>query len=217
MIFDMDGVLLDSEASYRSSVERFFGDRGVVIPVHELNEIAGSSHEDYRAHIARWWERIPELSAEDAALGPQAAIHPYYVSSPEEVAALASPGLRETLDSLAERGIALGLASSSPMREIRSNLEALGVDGHFSAIVSGDDLARSKPFPDVYLKAMELLGVDWRQAIAVEDSDPGIEAARRAGLAVAAKRDDRFGFTQAGAQWLFDELPELVTLVDRLA
>ena len=80
--------------------------------------------------------------------------------------------------------------------------------------MSGEDFSESKPNPEIYLHVLHELEADASDAIAVEDSDTGIAAALAANLAVAAKRERRFGFTQRGATWFVDKIPELLDVVE---
>jgi HAD superfamily hydrolase (TIGR01509 family) len=96
------------------------------------------------------------------------------------------PGALETVRALAAAGRPLGLASSSPRAIIDTLLEAGGIAGCFSAVVSSEEVARGKPFPDVYLEAAARLGADPASCIAVEDSTNGLRAAAAAGMEVLA-------------------------------
>ena len=77
-------------------------------------------------------------------------------------------------------------------------------------MVSGEEFEESKPNPEIYLHVLEELGVDARDCFAIEDSDAGMAAARRAGLFVVGKRDDRFGYAQTECDVLVDSIAELL-------
>ena len=79
-------------------------------------------------------------------------------------------------------------------------------------MVSGEQFKESKPEPDIYLHALDLLGLPAVRCCCVEDSVPGITAGKRAGLTVIAKREERFGFSQDAADKIIDQLPELLEL-----
>ena len=216
VIFDMDGVLVDSESSYQDSVRRFFAERGVFIPDEELHSIVGSSFSHYSAQITRWWELVRHPDSSEVAMGVTAAMDPYFISEPEEFAALAKPGLRETLRGLKTRGLHLAVASASPMQDIEKVLSACEITEFFDSVLSGEAVVESKPDPAIYLATLSTLGFNANECIAVEDSDIGIAAARAANLPVAALREERFGFSQAKAHWIIDGLPDLLPLVDSL-
>ena len=92
-------------------------------------------------------------------------------------------------------------------------LEECGIDGYFEVVESGDELHQSKPNPEIYLLTLDKLGLPAEACCAVEDSDPGIEAARRAGIYTIAKREERFGFKQQGADVMVDEIPGVIGAV----
>ncbi len=214
VIFDMDGVLVDTEASYQESVRRFFEERGVRIPEEELHRIVGSAYSFYSARVARWWEQVKDPDPAEVAMGVEKAMDPYFISTPEEIAALAMPGLEEALLGLRSRGLRLAVASASPRRDIEAVLSACRITEFFDSAISGQDVEESKPNPAIYLATLAALGLRAEECIAVEDSDTGIAAARAAGIPVVARRETRFGFSQAGARWIIDALPELLPLVE---
>ena len=118
-----------------------------------------------------------------------------------------------TLEELKRLGYRLAVASSSPLEHIEKVLEECGIAGFFEAVESGDELTQSKPNPEIYLLTLGKLGLPAEACCAVEDSDPGIEAARRAGLYTIAKREERFGFTQRGADIMVNEIPGVIGAV----
>ena len=126
--------------------------------------------------------------------------------------ALMNPGVPETLAALRERGVRLALASSSPMDNIREVLDACGIAGAFEVVVSGEQFHKSKPNTAIYLHTCELLGLDPAVCCCVEDSPYGIEAGKRAGLTVFAKREERFGFSQDEADAIIGGVPDLLAL-----
>ena len=121
-------------------------------------------------------------------------------------------GEAETLAGLKERGVRVALASSSPLNNIEEVLGTCGIREYFEFLVSGEQFKRSKPDPDIYLHAIDRLGLPADRCCCVEDSLYGITAGKRAGLTVIAKREERFGFSQDAADKIIDQLPELLTL-----
>ena len=101
---------------------------------------------------------------------------------------------------------------SSPMDNIKDVLAACGLSDAFEYIVRGEQFVQSKPEPDIYLHALDLLGLPANRCCCVEDSVPGITAGKRAGLTVIARREERFGFSQDTADRIIDTLPDLLEL-----
>ena len=131
---------------------------------------------------------------------------------PRDYQTLINPGAVETIRELPRRGVRVALASSSPMDSIEEVLDACGLSDAFEYVVSGEQFKESKPEPDIYLHALDLLGLPADRCCCVEDSVPGITAGKRAGLTVIAKREERFGFSQDAADKIIDQLPELLEL-----
>ena len=92
------------------------------------------------------------------------------------------PGVRGLLDDLVTAGIPLAVASTSPARWVLPAADALGIRQHFNTIVTGDDVERRKPAPDVYLLAAARLGIAPTRCVAIEDTRPGLVAAKAAGM-----------------------------------
>ena len=92
------------------------------------------------------------------------------------------PGIRSLLDDLVTEGIPLAVASTSPTRWVLPAADALGIREHFGTIVTGDDVEQRKPAPDVYLLAAARLGISPTRCVAVEDTRPGLLAAKAAGM-----------------------------------
>lgn len=211
VIFDMDGVLIDSEIVYRDLHRKFFKSRGVEVSTDEWNLLAGSSRKVERRYYERWWERSlgERLSGERIA----ELEHEHNKRYPIDYAAIMNPGVPQTLSGLRERGLRLALASSSPLPYILRVLDECGLSDFFDVIESGDELRESKPNPEIYLLTLSKLGLPAESCCAVEDSDYGIRAARRAGIYTIAKREERFNFTQEEANVIVDGIPDVLAAV----
>ncbi len=214
VIFDMDGVLVDTEYFYREQLQLFFQRNGIDVPLEALNRQVGQSHPYYLSFLETWWERGTGEKRPGAELERMVTAHT--ADMPLDYAALLNPGVADTLDALRERGYRVALASSSKYANIAQVLGECGLAGRFELIVSGEDFHESKPNPEIYLHTVASLGLPAASCVAVEDSDVGITAACRAGLTVVAKREERFALTQEGANYKIDALPDLLPLLDKL-
>lgn len=210
VIFDMDGVIVDSEYAYAQEERAFLDAHGIDVPDEEIARTVGCSQETFRQTVVSWWERggYGTLTPAEAI----ARFNAWGESYVYDYRALMNPGVPETLAALRERGVRLALASSSPMDNIREVLDACGIAGAFEVVVSGEQFHKSKPNPEIYLHTCELLGLDPAVCCCVEDSPYGIEAGKRAGLTVFAKREERFGFSQDEADAIIDAVPDLLAL-----
>lgn len=210
VIFDMDGVIVDTEAAYIVEQRVFLDEHGIDVPTEELNAMVGTSHETFVNALVDWWERGGYgIFTPDEAYARFEEWSSRYVYRYRD---LLNPGVVETLDELARRGVRLALASSSRMDNILDVLGQCGITDRFEVIVSGEQFRESKPDPEIYLHAMERLGLTADECCCIEDSEVGITAGKRAGLTVFAKREERFGFSQAAADQIIDSVPDLLNV-----
>lgn len=211
VIFDMDGVIVDSEYAYAQEERAFLDAFGIEVSDEEIAQTVGCSHETFNQTVAEWWERggYGTFTPEEAI----ARFNEWGKDYVYDYRALMNPGVPETLDALRARGLRLALASSSPMDNIREVLQACGIEDSFEVIVSGEQFHESKPNPEIYLHTCEVLGLDPGACCCVEDSPYGIEAGKRAGLTVFAKRESRFPFSQDKADAIIDTVSGILEVI----
>jgi putative hydrolase of the HAD superfamily len=181
VVFDFDGLIFDSETPEYESHRQVFERAGVELTLDEwCNQIGVWA----AGHDEGWAEQliVRALSAptRDDYLAAKRRI--FQEVMPREP----MRGIRELLEALAGAGVAAAVASTSPARWVVPSVERLGLTPHFAAIVTGDDVKRRKPAPDVYLEAARRVGADPSESVALEDSAPGITAAKAAGMKVVA-------------------------------
>ncbi|MET0202152.1 MAG: HAD family phosphatase [Gaiellaceae bacterium] len=204
VVFDLDGVLLDSEEIWDRAREELARERGGRWHNRAQRDMMGMSSTEwsrYMADVIGLPEPPEEINRE--------VVHRLTELYREELPAIA--GAREAVERLAARW-PLGLASSSNRELIDLALELLGVEHLFTATVSSEEVARGKPAPDVYLEAARRLGVDPTTAAAVEDSHNGILSAKAAGMRVIAIPNAHFPPDEdavAAADVVLDSLAEL--------
>jgi HAD superfamily hydrolase (TIGR01509 family) len=178
VVFDLDGVLLDSEEIWDRAREELAKERGGRWHDRAQRDMMGMSSKEWSRymHDVIGLEEPPEEISREVVR----RLTEFYR---EELPAI--PGAHEAVERLAARW-PLGLASSSNRELIDLALELLGVKHLFKATVSSEEVERGKPAPDVYLEAARRLGVEPTRAAAIEDSHNGILAARAAGMHVVA-------------------------------
>ena len=176
IVFDMDGVLGDTEHFYQKRREAFLREKDFVWD--ESLDFVGSNEK------AIWEALVPE----DEKLRQEMLMEyrAYRACHPEPYGELADPQVGPLFRALKERGIKIGIASSSELTAIDALIDAAGVRSLVDYRISGENCRAHKPDPEIYLKALEGLGVTKEHAFAVEDSSAGIEAAKNAGLQVYA-------------------------------
>lgn len=174
VVFDLDGLLVDSEPVQQESFNVVLARYGVRLDEDDFRPLVGrSTRENFAFLKARYGieEPIGDLLARKAAA---------YDALLERIQPI--PGAVRLVRDLAGAGVRMAVASSSPGDVVRRSLAATGFDGLFGVVVGGDEVARTKPAPDVYLRAVEVLGLPAGRCVAVEDSEAGVEAAVGAGL-----------------------------------
>ena len=204
VIFDMDGVLIDSEFFYLQRFHREIVKKYPWVAIEDLYPTVGMDEGRTRLLISRLARRDPADPAFDAELQE-------IFASGEELyyPDFLYPEVPEVLRELKERGLRIGLASSSPMKAIRNMLKECALADCFSCVVSGYELPESKPNPEVYYKAMQAIGCGPGECLVVEDSVYGVEAGAAAGAKVAARMDERFPFDQSKASYFIRTLRDL--------
>lgn len=175
VIFDMDGVLVDSYEAHFEAWKRLAGRLGQSISEAQFAAVFGRKNRDIIKTL--WGDDVPEDEIE--ALGNWKEDQ-YREILRENFPAM--DGAAELLDALKAAGFALAVGSSGPPENVAVVLDRLGREGLFDATVTGDEVRTGKPDPEVFLKAAEKLGVRPRCCAVVEDAVAGLEAARRAGM-----------------------------------
>ena len=179
-IFDMDGLLIDSEPLWQEAEINVFRSVGVPLTRELCRETVGVRLDEVVRH---WYEKFPwhTESVEVVEARILEEIGRLIVSRGKPM-----PGVRETIDLLSAAKYELAVASSSPLRLVRTALETFGLIENFSVLHSAEAEGKGKPHPAVYLSAMSRLGVDPSNCIAFEDSAIGVRAAKSAGAWVIA-------------------------------
>jgi HAD superfamily hydrolase (TIGR01509 family) len=179
VIFDMDGVLLDSEAAWDAAREAYTRDSGGTWSDSAQKDMMGMSSTEWSRymHEELGVPAEPERISADVVDRMLAQYHERLPLIDGAVAAV---------ERMAERYDTLGLASSANRPLIDLALRESGLERYFQATVSSEEVERGKPAPDVYLEAARRLGVDPAEAAAVEDSHNGILSAHNAGMRVIA-------------------------------
>ncbi|MDD5705682.1 MAG: HAD family phosphatase [Kiritimatiellae bacterium] len=180
VFFDLDGVLIDSEALWRDAIGKTFATAGISLDDGLYAMCAGL---DTREGVRKVLERFPDCQADADVLGREieAAVHDAFARDPHPM-----PGADGLLKRLCGLRIPLALVSASPMALIDLVLRSQQWQKHFRTIVSSEGMRAGKPDPGVYLEAIRRMGVGAADGIALEDTLAGVRAAHAAGLRVLA-------------------------------
>lgn len=176
VVFDMDGVLVDSGAHHRDAWRAMFQDAGLAPPAEFWRVTLGRSADEAVALLVSGIDR-----AEARRLAEVKRAH--YTRLARR-GTMAVPGVPVFVESLARAGVPRAVATSATRRDLERVLDELGLRRHFEVVVTADDVHWSKPHPEVYLKAAAGLGVEPSACVVFEDSVVGVHAARAAGMRV---------------------------------
>lgn len=176
LVFDFDGLILETELPILLSWRELFGAHGLELPLEKWALNIGTAEEAFdpilelECHLGRSLKNDPLLERRQ-----QRELEMILGQEP-------LPGVVKTLQDARRLGLKIGLASSSSCQWVTGHLERLGLIEYFDCIQAKDDVHRTKPDPALFRSAVEILGVLPWEAIAFEDSPNGILAAKRAGL-----------------------------------
>ena len=212
LIFDMDGVIIDSEPGSMEQILAFVRSKRPEVTRKELYQIVGRTSRDVWTRIAGviGWDKDWLATRTEYREVWQPA-HPHTVNYHE----IFRPAALDILKWAREKGMRTAVASSTAYEKVKTILTQVGVAPYLDVIVSGEQFKESKPNPEIYLKPAQLLGALPKECIAIEDSTVGITAAHRAGVKVIALRDDRFDFDRSLADGEIGALEEFIGLYER--
>lgn len=208
ILFDMDGVLIDSEYYYHFGTYKWMKRLGFKGDHQELNKLIGTT-------MATTYDMLYDMFDGKYTKEELAEINEKYFGEedPLDCKKIMFANVKECLVSFRQMGLKLALCSASPMNTIMDNLRQMEIEDLFDCIVSGDDFERSKPDPMIYLYAMDKLHVTSEECIVYEDSTIGIAAGKASKAFCIARKDDRFGQDQSQADMLINDINELLDYV----
>lgn len=208
VIFDMDGVLADSEPVYYAAMQNVLGPLGFKITDEQQRQVMGSSIEATWAYFRETFHLEGPLDALVEAYDLQlrrllAEVHDTL------------PGVREAIARLRERDVPIAVATSSIPEWIDALLGGLGLQDAFDATATAREAGASKPAPDVYLLAASRLEMAAANCIAIEDTPTGLASAKAAGMFVIQTRSASSAFPPLeGADLVLDSLLDFPDLLD---
>ena len=211
IIFDMDGVLVNSEPAITKASIQTLAEIGIKAEFDDFKPFTGMGDDKFISGVCAKYgaEYDPELKKRAYEIYIERA-HEWI-----EVFNWSKP----ILTSLHELGYSIAVASASDMIKVECNLRQIGIDTKiFCTIVTGSDVTRKKPAPDIFLCAAEKAGFDPRDALVVEDALSGIEAAKAAGMRALGVTTsfDADALQGAGADFVLDDLSVLPSIVGGL-
>jgi beta-phosphoglucomutase len=200
ILFDMDGVLVDSESFICKAAIMMFAELGVRVFPEDFQPFVGMGENRYIGGVAE--KHGVEIDIEKV----KARTYEIYENIVKgKLAPL--PGAHEFISECRKRRFRMALATSADKVKMEVNLREIGLPpGTFNYIVTGLDVVNKKPFPDIYLKAAEMIGLKPQECLVVEDAVSGIKAGKAAGCKCLAVTSSFEGKVLAEADWICDSL-----------
>ncbi len=209
VLFDMDGVLVDSEpVIIRAIMEVLKEQFGLTVKKEDFLEFTGMGEDRFIGGVVEKYGKKYELSMKKAAYERYAQIGKGLIT--------VYPNVRSTVKTLCEKGLKIAVCSSADAEKVNINLDVCGVRPYVNGILTGCDVERKKPFPDIFIKGASIIGVPPENCIVVEDAISGIKAAKAAGafaigVTTSFKKEE---LLSAGANAIIDDISEMLPYVN---
>ena len=175
ILFDMDGVLIDSEWLMRDTAIQSLAEHGVQAKHEDFREFTGMGEDRFIGGVAEKYGLKYEFFMKERA-------YDYFGQRVMEETEVPE-GVKDMLETIHSRGIKMAVCSAADRRKVLYNLMAIGVsEDLFRAIITGSDVERKKPFPDIYLKGAAAVGEQPGDCLVIEDAVSGIKAGQAAGM-----------------------------------
>jgi HAD superfamily hydrolase (TIGR01509 family) len=202
VLFDMDGVLLDSEEFMCESAIRMFSEKGIMVTKEDFQPFVGMGENRYLGGVAEKYECEFDLDKDKAR-----AYQIYAEITAGKLAPL--PGVADFIRRCKSHSLKLAVATSADKVKMEINLAALGLPADaFNLTVNGLEVERKKPFPDIYLEAARRLGLAPEECLVVEDALSGIESAKAAGCKCLALSTSFPAERLTHADWISETLAD---------
>lgn len=203
VLFDMDGVLVDSESKNIEQLVDFMKEYGVTATDQFMHSLIGTSYEYTNLRCIQYMKVNWSLSQFNERFEKYCKAHPIYYGD------ILNPSVKETLSWLKLNGYYTAIASSSLLKQIKTMLNECKLNNTFDIVLSGEMFNESKPNPEIYLTAASKLGVKPYECIVVEDSFYGILAGKNAGMKVIAYKDSQYQIDQSQADIIIHNIGEI--------
>lgn len=206
IIFDMDGVLIDSEFFYFNRRMTFLEEKRITPYSDNFHDYVGQTNEEI-------WNQMVKGDSTLKAQLKEEYTH-YSQANPLSYGEALNEGVIETIHELKERGCKVSIASSSAKEMIENMIDECGLTSYIDYYISGEELRRSKPDPDIYNKAVKELSLKKKECLAVEDSPLGIQSATSSGLFTLAMKPKEIHLDQSKADVIITNIRQVLNYID---
>lgn len=212
VLFDMDGVLIDSERHYMQGTMNLLAEMGYPTSWEKVLTLLGTT-------MDRTCELIAEMMHNDYTKEEVRKINDqYFKAHPLDYDNLLKEGVVEMLNYLKSQGVRMAICSSSPLANIEVVVNNCHLSGYFEHIISGEQFHESKPNPEIYLHAIDVMNLKRDECMIIEDSTLGVTAGYRAKIDVIAIADPLFNHDQHLANYQCNSMLEAISIIkDRLS
>jgi HAD superfamily hydrolase (TIGR01509 family) len=210
--FDLDGVLADSEPWWNQIDTKLLAEHGVNYRGEYHRNVLGVS---YQVAVEFYRNALNISASVEELMRRRGEIATDFFANRVGL----FPSAKTTLEQLREMRLCLAVATSSVSASARPFLERTGIGSFFHVVVTGDEVLRGKPHPDIYLRTTKKLGMHPEACLVIEDALAGVAAAKAANMRVAAIPDTRFVDPlqyKKEADYLLTNLSEIPALIDRI-
>jgi HAD superfamily hydrolase (TIGR01509 family) len=209
VLFDMDGVLADSEEFICEAAMKMFEEKGLTVKAEDFLPFVGAGENRYLGGVAESYGFDLDLwGGIDEAKARTYKIYGEIIKG----RMMELPGASVFVKECRIRGLKTALATSADKDKMNYTMNEIGLSlDHFDACINGLDVERKKPFPDIYLMAARLLGEDIENCLVIEDAVNGVQAAKSAGARCLALTSSFTREELVGADWFASDLSEVPT------
>lgn len=201
IIFDMDGVIVDTEYYYINVLRNFFEDQDIFVTQEQLFPLIGSSGEHFYSMISEMVNKHWNLDETETRVLDFLDKKPI-----TDYPAIFRKDVLLILEYAKQNHLSLAIASSSTLKKIHDVVNACNIYPYFDVMISGEMFNESKPNPEIYFHTADQLKISPAKCLVVEDSTYGIKAAKSAGMTVVGYREPRFPIDQSQADFLEDDM-----------
>ena len=211
VLWDMDGVIADSNSFHFAAWQETFAKRGINFTKEDFTKLFGTRNDFIIRKVLG--KGLPEKDIEPIVQEKEASFRQKAKSNIKPL-----PGVMKLLNTIKKGNFKLALVSSAPKENIDLLSSELKLEEYFNSIVSGCEVPQSKPNPQIYLLAAERLGTQPENCIVIEDSPPGVKAAKAAGMRCLAVANTHSKEELKGADKVVNSLEDmdLITLIQRV-
>lgn len=204
VIFDMDGVIVNSELAYYDQLLKFFNELSQPFSWQDYVPLIGMNHEDS-------WKILRDKAKSELTPEEFFQAHQLYCEEhPVNYKSILNPDFHRTYNFIKEKGLKVALASSSKLSVIQDMIDQNNLKNYFDVIYSGEMVKESKPHPDIYLKTAKELGVNPEDCLVMEDSAFGVTAAKAANMTALGLRNLSYSVDLSHSDDVVDKMSYLM-------